>query len=72
MPAVAVKRPPTFVLNESKSLAYVSNKSWALFPTILKESNRKYDPSKKTLGPEAILHDAWRNAGLERAHVRGP
>ncbi len=71
MSAVAVKRPPTFVLNEAESPAYVSNKSWALFPTILKESNRKYDPSKKTLGPEAILHKAWRNAGLERAHVRG-
>ncbi|MBT3996585.1 MAG: DUF2851 family protein [Chloroflexi bacterium] len=71
MSAVAVKRPPTFVLNETKPPAYGITEKRPAFPNILKESNHKYDPSKKTLGPEAILHKAWRNAGLERAQVRG-
>ncbi|NQW19906.1 MAG: DUF2851 family protein [Chloroflexi bacterium] len=38
---------------------------------VVRESPRKYGSSKKPLGPEAILHMAWRQAGLERAHVRG-
>lgn len=37
----------------------------------VKDSGRRYSTSKKPIGPEAILHVAWRNAGLERAQIRG-
>lgn len=35
------------------------------------EPRRRYGSSKKPPIPEAILHRAWRNAGLEHAQVRG-
>ncbi|MDA1279108.1 MAG: DUF2851 family protein [Chloroflexi bacterium] len=37
----------------------------------VREAKGRYRPSKRPAGPEAILHIAWRNAGLERASVRG-
>jgi hypothetical protein len=38
---------------------------------VVRDSSRKYGASKRSIGPEAILHMAWRNAGLERAEIRG-
>ena len=37
----------------------------------VRDAGRRYDASKRPIGPEAILHAAWRHAGLERAEVRG-
>jgi hypothetical protein len=39
--------------------------------SVVRERRRGYGSSRSTPIPEVILHRAWRNAGLERAEVRG-
>ena len=38
---------------------------------LVRDAGRKYRVTKRPPGPEAILHVAWRHAGLERAEVLG-
>jgi len=60
-----------FVVNEVIGAPFTyQRRPPALFVGV-KESSRKYGASKRSIGPEAILHMAWRNAGLERAEIRG-
>lgn len=40
-------------------------------PMAVRDAGGRYGASKRPVGPEAILHVAWRNAGLERASLRG-
>ena len=40
-------------------------------PMAVRDAGGRYGASKRPVGPEAILHTAWRNAGLERASLRG-
>ena len=40
-------------------------------PMAVRDAGGRYGASKRPAGPEAILHAAWRNAGLERASLRG-
>ena len=38
---------------------------------IIRDAGRGYRAAKRPVGPEAILHAAWRHAGLKRAQVMG-
>lgn len=58
---------PAFVVNTCRRNSYGSSTTWQ----VVRESSRNYGRSNKPLGAEAILHLAWRNAGLERAEIRG-
>lgn len=64
-------RPSAFAFNDSADLRYPYN----LIRSIVREPTQPYghqnEKPKRQLGPEAILHKAWRNAGLEHARVRG-
>ncbi len=40
-------------------------------PMAVRDAGRRYGTPKRPSGPEAILHLAWRNAGLKRAEMRG-
>ena len=67
MPAHLLVSSSAFVVNRSGSSVYRSTNT----RKIVRESPRSYGRAKKPLGAEAILHLAWRNAGLERAEIRG-
>ena len=71
MPMVLLDRPSAFVVNDSVGFRYGVGDAPQIVRYAVRESSRKYGRSKRPPGPEAILHMAWRNAGLERAQVRG-
>ncbi len=71
MPAVLSNRPSAFVVNHSAEFSYSAVNSPQIVRYAVRESSKKYGHSKRSPGPEVILHIAWRNAGLERAQVRG-
>jgi hypothetical protein len=60
-----------FVLNRPAITEFSYPSNGGAIPQVVRESRRGYGKPKRPLGPEAILHKAWRNAGLERASVRG-
>lgn len=60
MPTICLTGSSAFVVNTSPQV-----------PFVIRESSPKYGNQSRRLGPEAILHKAWRNAGLEQAEVRG-
>jgi len=71
MPTAVASSPSAFVVKESVDPAFVYRIERPLVRRKLNESSRRYGTSKRPPGPEAILHMAWRNAGLERAQVCG-
>ncbi|MEE8046087.1 MAG: DUF2851 family protein, partial [Dehalococcoidia bacterium] len=71
LPTAYFVRSSAFVVNKRYSTWYEYPHRTALPRTVFRESNRRYGKSERPVGPEAILHQAWRNAGLERASVRG-
>lgn len=71
MPAVRNSRPPAFAVKDSGSFTYGKSANDLLVRRRIRESSSPYGKPKRPLGPEAILHKAWRNAGLEKAKVRG-
>ena len=71
MPAVLSNRPSAFVVIHSAEFSSSAVNSPQIVRYAVRESSKKYGHSKRSPGPEVILHIAWRNAGLERAQVRG-
>ncbi|MBN4064454.1 DUF2851 family protein [Dehalococcoides mccartyi] len=71
MPLVSSEEPAAFVVNELQQFEYLLPIENPFTQRELRESVRRYGKSKRQPGPEAILHVAWRNAGLERAQMRG-
>jgi hypothetical protein len=71
MPMVLLDRPSAFVVKDFVEYKYGFSHPTQAARYYVLESTKNYGRPKRPPGPEAILHMAWRNAGLERAQVRG-
>ena len=71
MPTTLNNGSSAFVVKDSSFSKYPNPASDLIVRRGVQESSPAYGKSKRPLGPEAILHKAWRNAGLEQAQVRG-
>jgi hypothetical protein len=72
VPAANDIRPAAFAFNRLAGFSYADLSVGSLGSTSrIRESGRKYGGREKPIMAETILHRAWRNAGLERASVRG-
>jgi len=71
VPTISDEGSSALVFNEPDNFVYKNAIENLVVRRRVRESRSTYGRSKRPLGPEAILHKAWRNAGLEKAKVRG-
>ncbi len=70
-PAVHEYRSPVVETRADFALSYKLSRPQINPLIAVRDAGRDYGRKGRPVGPEAILHAAWRNAGLERASVRG-